>query len=396
MKRLLIKYSSEISLKGLNRGSFENLLIHNIKKAIGNSASVIKDYGRMYIDIDGDSNDEVSEMVNKICRVFGVLSVGVADVVEKDIIKIGECASAQLKCMPDVKTFKVITKRGDKKFPLNSMEISSKVGAIVLENVPSIKVDIHNPELIINVEVRDNAYVYLREYKGQAGMPYRSAGKGILLLSGGIDSPVAGYMMAKRGLEIVAVYYHSHPYTSERAKQKVIDLASKLSEYTGSIKLYVVPFTKIQMDIIEKCREDELTIIMRRFMMAIADRIAKKEGALSVVTGESLGQVASQTLESMYVTDKVVDMPVFRPLVGMDKIEIMDISRRIGTYDISILPYEDCCTIFVPKHPKTKPRLSDVESSEKALDKENLIDDAVKNSEIINLEENGEQAISKM
>jgi thiamine biosynthesis protein ThiI len=216
-------------------------------------------------------------------------------------------------------------------------------------------------------------------------MPYKTSGKGVLLLSGGIDSPVAGYMMARRGLEVISVYYHSHPYTSERAKEKVIDLAKQLAQYTGSMKLYVVSFTKIQMEIIEKCREDELTIIMRRFMAKIAEKIAVKEGALSIITGESLGQVASQTLESMYVTNNGIDMPVYRPLVAMDKVDIMDISREIGTYDISILPYEDCCTIFVAKHPKTRPRLEDIELSEKVLDKEALMNEAIDTAEIIKL-----------
>jgi thiamine biosynthesis protein ThiI len=258
-----------------------------------------------------------------------------------------------------------------------------KIGGVILEALPHLKVDIHKPDIILKIEIRDSVYVYAREYKGVGGMPYKSAGKGTLLLSGGIDSPVAGYMMAKRGLELVAVYYHSHPYTSERAKEKVIELSRKLSQYTGSIKLYVVPFTDIQMQIIEKCREDELTIIMRRFMMKIAEKIAEIEGALSIVTGESLGQVASQTLESMYVTEHGISLPVFRPLAGMDKIDIMDISRSIGTYETSILPYEDCCTIFVPKHPKTKPRLYDIESSEKALNKEELISAAIGDAEII-------------
>lgn len=379
MKRLLIKYASEISLKGLNRRTFENMLASNIKKSIGRGYSIVKDYGRMYIDTDSP------DIIEKIVKVFGVLSVAEADVVEKDINEIGSSAIEQLKSMKGIKTFKVDTKRGDKSFPLNSIEVSKTVGGIVLDGMEGIKVDIHNPDVVVNVEIRDKAYIYTEEHKGVAGMPYGSAGKGVLLLSGGIDSPVAGYMMAKRGLEITGVYYHSHPYTSERAKEKVIDLAKKLSEYTGPMKLYVVPFTEIQMDIIEKCREDELTIIMRRFMMEIAARIAQNTGALSVVTGESLGQVASQTLESMFVTERNVDLPVFRPLAGMDKTEIMDLSRKIGTYDISILPYEDCCTIFVPKHPKTKPRLADIEASEKALDKEKLIKNAIDGAEIIEI-----------
>lgn len=377
MNLLLVKFASEISLKGLNRRTFEDILIRNIKERIGREHSVTKEYGRMFID-------EYSEdIISKLTKMFGILSVAPAEVVEKDIDKIGVSAVNQLKSLSEIKTFKVLTKRGDKKFPLNSLEVSSKIGGIILENLPGLKVDIHNPDIIINIEIRDKVYMYSKEYRGTAGMPYKSGGKGILLLSGGIDSPVAGYMMAKRGLEIVAVYYHSHPYTSERAKEKVIELARKLKEYTGSIKLYVVPFTEIQMDIIEKCREDELTIIMRRFMMEIAEAIGKREGALAVVTGESLGQVASQTLESMYVTENALTFPVFRPLIGMDKIDIMEMSRKIDTYDISIQPYEDCCTIFVPKHPKTKPRLNDIEFSEQVLNKADLINKAINDAEII-------------
>ncbi|NLK36014.1 MAG: tRNA 4-thiouridine(8) synthase ThiI, partial [Gracilibacteraceae bacterium] len=253
-------------------------------------------------------------------------------------------------------------------------------------SIADMKVDVHNPDVKVNVEIRDKVYVYSKEYRGLSGMPYGSSGKGMLLLSGGIDSPVAGYLMAKRGLEILCVYYHSHPFTSERAKEKVIDLARKLSEYTGGIKLYVIPFTDIQTEIIKKCREDELTIIMRRFMMKLAEMAAGREGAIALVTGESLGQVASQTLESIYVTNSGINMPVFRPLIGMDKVDIMDISRKIGTYDISILPYEDCCTIFVPKHPKTRPKLKDIEESEQKLEKENLMDKALENAEILTIE----------
>jgi tRNA uracil 4-sulfurtransferase len=377
MKKLLVKFSSEITLKGLNRKSFEDVLIRNIKSSIGQDYNIKKDSGRLFID------EYAEDTIEKITKIFGVLSVAEADVVEKDVEQIGAAAVEQLKKIGNVKTFKVESKRGDKKFPLNSLEISRTIGGIILKNIPDINVDVHNPEIVIRVEVRDMAYVFSKEYKGVAGMPYKTSGKGVLLLSGGIDSPVAGYMMAKRGLELVSVYYHSHPYTSERAKEKVVDLARKLTEYTGSMKLYVVPFTKIQMEIIEKCREDELTIIMRRYMMKIADEIAKKEGALALVTGESLGQVASQTLESMYVTNDIVTMPVFRPVVAMDKVDIMDISRQIGTYDISILPYEDCCTIFVPKHPKTKPRLRDIESSESVLNMDELVSEAIQGAEII-------------
>ncbi|MDO6355893.1 tRNA uracil 4-sulfurtransferase ThiI [Caloramator sp. CAR-1] len=378
MKKILVKYSSEITLKGLNRKTFEDLLIRNIRQRIGKEANIIKESGRIIIEKYTD------ETIEKLRKVFGVLGVAEATVVEKDVEKICEAAVDHMKKI-NFKTFKVECKRQDKSFPLNSLELSKKVGGAILKNIKDISVDVHDPEVTLMIEIRKDAYIYSNYLEGQGGMPYKSAGKGVLLLSGGIDSPVAGYMLAKRGLELVGVYYHSHPYTSERAKEKVISLAKKLSEYTGSFKLYVVPFTKIQMEIIEKCREDELTIIMRRFMMSIAEEIARKEGALCLATGESLGQVASQTLESMFVTNSVVAMPVFRPLVGMDKVDIMDIAREIGTYDISILPYEDCCTIFVPKHPKTKPRLQDIEKSEEALDIKALIDDAVNNVEIINI-----------
>ena len=379
-KVLLVKFASEITLKGLNRKKFEDLLIKNIRKKIGNEVNIRKDSGRIFIEGYKD------EDIESIRKTFGVLSVSVADVVEKEIDLIGEVAVNQIKSIDGVKTFKVESKRGDKNFSLNSMEISRKIGGIILQNTENISVDVHKPEVVVHVEVRDKAYVFSKEVKGTGGMPYSSAGKGALLLSGGIDSPVAGYMMGKRGLEIISVYFHSHPYTSERAKEKVVDLAKILSEYTSGMKLYVVTFTKIQMDIIEKCRHDELTIIMRRYMMMIAEMIAKKEGAMALVTGESLGQVASQTLESMYVTNNAVEMPVFRPLVGMDKTDIVDISREIGTYETSILPYEDCCTIFVPKHPKTKPRLDDIKESEKNIDGiEEMLIEAMENSEIINL-----------
>jgi thiamine biosynthesis protein ThiI len=358
---------------------FEDTLIRNIRNVIGREYTVKKESGRLYLDT------YTEELAEKIRKVFGVLAIAEADVVEKDIDKIGAAAVEQLKNIPNIKTFKVETKRVDKNFPLTSNEISRKIGGIILAGVPEIKVDVHNPEITLYVEIREDAYVYSKEIRGVAGMPYKTSGKGVLLLSGGIDSPVAGYMMARRGMEIIAVYYHSHPYTSERAKEKVIDLARQLTQYTGSIKLYVVSFTKIQMEIIEKCREDELTIIMRRFMTKIAEKVAIKEGALSIVTGESLGQVASQTLESMYVTNMGINMPVFRPLVAMDKVDIMDISREIDTYDISILPYEDCCTIFVAKHPKTRPRLEDIELSEKVLDKEELMKEAIESAEIIQL-----------
>ncbi len=377
MKRLLVKYSSEITLKGLNRRIFEDALIRNIKVSIGKEHTIEKESGRMFIYTAS------SDLAQKLVKVFGIISVAEAEVVEKEIQDISRAAIEQLKSIVNVRTFKVETKRADKRFPIASMDVSRLVGGEILKNIEGIKVDVHKPDIIVNVEIRDKGYVYTKEYKGVGGLPYKSSGKGILLLSGGIDSPVAGYMLARRGMELTAVYYHSHPYTSERAKEKVIDLAKKLAEYTGSMKLYVVPFTRIQMEIMEKCREDELTIIMRRFMMSIAQEIACRENALALVTGESLGQVASQTLESMYVTNSDITMPVFRPLIGMDKVDIMDVSRKIGTYDTSILPYEDCCTVFVPKHPKTKPKLKDIKNSEQKLSVEELIKEAADGAEII-------------
>jgi thiamine biosynthesis protein ThiI len=374
---MLVKYASEISLKGLNKKYFEDLLVTNIRKAIGNGIKIQKESGRIYIDT------YTEELADKVKKVFGVIGVAEAEIVEKDMDKIGETAISQMKQLKGIKTFKVESRRGDKKFPLQSLEISREIGGMILKNVEDITVDVRNPEVVVNIEIRDKAYIYTKLDKGVAGMPYGSAGKGVLLLSGGIDSPVAGYMMAKRGLELVGVYYHSHPYTSERAKEKVIELARKLSVYTGSFKLYVAPFTEIQMQIIEKCKENELTIIMRRFMMMVAEQVAKKENALALITGESLGQVASQTLESMHVTNSDLEMPVYRPVVGMDKIDITDIARQIDTFETSILPFEDCCTIFVPKHPKTKPRIDDIRKSEEALDKEQLIANCMANMEII-------------
>ncbi len=380
MKCLLVKSCCEITLKGLNRRQFEEGLLKEIKRRIGREYKIDKESGRFFIHGYSD------EMIKELQKVFGIYKVAVADIVEKDIEAIGRAAAGQISTINGIKTFKVESKRADKRFPISSMEISREIGGYILKSVPGIKVDVHNPDAVVSIEIRDKAYVYAKEYEGVGGMPYKSAGKGMLLLSGGIDSPVAGFMMAKRGLELSCVYYHSHPYTSERAKDKVVELARKLSEYTGPIKLYIIPFTRIQMDIIEKCREDELTIIMRRFMMKLAEMAAAKEGAKALVTGESLGQVASQTLESIFVTNSELELPVFRPLIGMDKIDIMDISRRIGTYDTSILPYEDCCTIFVPKHPKTRPRLEEIKKSEEKLDMVGLMEEAFENAEILIVE----------
>ncbi|MGE5679190.1 MAG: tRNA uracil 4-sulfurtransferase ThiI [Pseudomonadota bacterium] len=380
MKCLLVKYSSEITLKGLNRNEFVEILLKEVKRKIGDEFRIEKESGRFFI------YTYYNEVMGKLQKTFGILRIAEADIVEKDTGEIGKAAVEQLRVLKGFKTFKVESRRADKRFPLGSTELSREIGGMVLRAIEGISVDVHDPEVTVNIEIRDKAYIYSGEYEAPGGMPYKSAVKGMLLLSGGIDSPVAGYMMAKRGLELSCIYYHSHPYTSERARDKVVELARRLSEYTGPIRLYIVPFTKIQMDIIEKCREDELTIIMRRFMMKLAELAALKEGAKALVTGESLGQVASQTLESILVTNSELVLPVFRPLIGMDKVDIMDISRNIDTYETSILPYEDCCTIFVPKHPKTRPRLAEIKKSEESLDFEGLMKDALENAEVVVVE----------
>ena len=289
--------------------------------------------------------------------------------------------------LPIHKTFKVETKREDKQFPLNSIQVSTEIGGYILENIPNLTVDVRNPDFIVNVEIRSDAFVYAARHAGAGGMPTGTNGKATLLLSGGIDSPVAGYMVAKRGVVLNAVHFYSFPYTSERAKDKVIALAKQMSAYCGRINLHVVPFTDIQLSINKNCPPELLTLIMRRIMMRISEQIARKTGSHALVTGESIGQVASQTMESLVVTDNAVDIPVFRPVIGMDKEEIVQISKKIDTYETSILPYEDCCTVFVPKHPKTKPRLEQlVDVEERLTDMESLIEKAVENTEIIQIE----------
>lgn len=376
-KLLLVKLAPEIFLKGLNRGTFERKLKDNIKKVLsGMEYEFITDQGRWFL-----YSENFEELTDKVKRVFGVSEVCIVMQVEANMEAIYEQAAEQMRELSP-KTFKVEGNRANKSFPHNSMEVSRMVGAYVLKNVEGLKVDVHKPEIFLNVEIRDKAYVYSKRIKAVGGLPYGMNGSTMLMLSGGIDSPVAGYMMARRGVEVQCVYYHSHPYTSERAKEKVKDLARILKGFTGSITLYVVPFTDIQLQIIDKCRQDELTIIMRRFMMRIACALAEKFGVNSVTTGESVGQVASQTMEGLMVSDDCADRPVFRPLVATDKVDIMDIAREIGTYETSILPYEDCCTIFVPKHPKTRPRVDSMRKAESVLDINKLVEDAINNMEV--------------
>lgn len=377
MELLLIKYASEIFLKGLNRGRFEKKLKENIKNVLKNDEySFYTDQNRWFIQAE-----DVSEIKEKVKKVFGVYEVCTVVQTERDIEKIKDLALEVMKKQPESTSFKVATKRADKKFPMNSMELSGLVGAHILKNTTGYHVEIKKPDYVVDIEIRDNAYVYVEKERGIGGMPYGINGSTMLMLSGGIDSPVAGFLMAKRGIEVHGVYYHSHPYTSERAKDKVKELASILSQYTGKIHLHVVPFTEIQMEIMDKCPENELTIIMRRFMMKCACALADKLGIQSVTTGESIGQVASQTMDALVVSDDAGDRPVFRPLVAMDKGDIMDISHKIGTYETSILPYEDCCTIFVPKHPVTKPKLKYIRLHEEALDSEALVERAIQETE---------------
>ncbi len=384
-KVLLIKYG-EIALRGKNRGQFETKLILNIRKnleGLGNFY-VVKEQGRFILeDLDGDIDFDL--VIPKVKVVIGI--VGIAKCVkleDKNLDKIKEVA---LEVFEDVredhKTFKVISKRADKSFELQSNEISMVIGEHLYENTEGIEVDVRKPELKLNVEIRSNVYIYGNTIKTIGGLPYGSSGKGVLLLSGGIDSPVAGYLMAKRGVEVICVYFHSPPYTSERAKIKVCDLAKRLSDFTGGIKLYVVPFTETQLHLYENVAPEKITILLKRAMMKIADKIAEKEKALGLIMGDSVGQVASQTMHSIHAINSASTIPVYRPLTSFDKQEIIDIAKEIDTFEISSRPFEDCCTIFVAKHPETKPKRSIIESIDRNLDIEELMDKAVAESEII-------------
>ncbi len=382
---LLIRYG-EIHLKGLNRPHFESLQKGAIIKALREfkTAQVVKKQGRFYVE--GLKDEEMSGTIDKITKVFGLHSVSVATVAEKNIETIENSLAILAKEYMARKnithtTFKIKVKRADKRFPLSSMQTAARCGGYVLNNVEGLEVDVVNPKLTLYVEIREECYIYTDIIPCVGGMPAKSNGRGMLLLSGGIDSPVAGYMIAKRGVEIFAVHYHSFPYTSEAAKQKVIDLAKIMSKYTGKIKLHIVSFTEIQQQIYEKCPHEMLVIIMRRFMMRIAQRLCEQNDAKAIITGESIGQVASQTMDSIYCTNDVCSIPVFRPLIGMDKQEIIEISTKIDTYNTSILPYEDCCTVFVPKHPTTRPNLQTIIDNESVLDVEGLVEKALQDIE---------------
>lgn len=387
----LIKYG-EIAIKGKNRYMFEDALVRQIRFSLRNAEGtfrVHKCQGRIYVDCDGYYDYE--ETVECLKKVFGI--VGICPVVRTEVKEFEELKKDVVAFMdeayPDKNlTFKVESRRAKKTYPVTSMEMNCDLGEAILEAFPEMKVDVHNPDVLLNVEVREEVYIYSHIIPGPGGMPIGTNGKAMLLLSGGIDSPVAGYMVAKRGVELEAVYFHAPPYTSERAKEKVVDLARKVAAFTGPVNLHVVNFTDIQLYIYDKCPHDELTIIMRRYMMRIAETIAKQNECLGLITGESIGQVASQTMQSLLVTNEVCTLPVYRPLIGFDKQEIVEISDKIDTYETSILPYEDCCTIFVAKHPVTKPRLDVIKRSELKLqeDIDRLVQVALDTTEVIRAE----------
>ena len=387
----LIKYA-EIGIKGRNRYLFEDALVQQIKYALRKCEgqfTIRKNQGRIYVD--AQTEFDFDEVVEHLQMVFGIS--GICPVVYVEDEGFEKLCETVVKYIADVypernKTFKVAARRARKNYPLDSMTINMDMGEAILKAYPDMHVDVHNPEIMLNIEIREKIYIYSEIIPGPGGMPVGTGGKAMLLLSGGIDSPVAGYMIAKRGVKIDAVYFHAPPYTSERAKQKVVDLARQVAKYTGPIYLHVINFTDIQLYIYEKCPHEELTIIMRRYMMRIAEHIAKETECLGLITGESIGQVASQTMASLVATNEVCELPVYRPLIGFDKQEIVEVSEKIGTYETSILPYEDCCTIFVAKHPVTKPNVNVIRRHERNLEEkiDELVAQALETDELIIVE----------
>ena len=382
MRNLLLVRYGEIYLKGLNRPYFLRTLVSRVRQATAElGGKVWLHDARIFVS----DCEDMDECIRRVCKVFGVHSVCPAVEMEKD--DFGAVLEEAARMMEGLEgTFKVEARRSDKHFFLDSPAINARIGEYVLEHAGDrLKVDVKKPDHVLSVEVRDHVYLYVRVIMAVGGMPVGTGGKAALLLSGGIDSPVAGYMIAKRGVELIAVHYYSFPYTGPQARQKVLDLAGILSGYCCGIRVYVVPFTEIQMEIHAKCPDEYTTLIMRRYMMRIASIIARKEGAQALVTGESIGQVASQTMEALAVTDSVADMPVFRPLIGFDKIDIIRQAEKIGTYETSCLPYEDCCTVFTPRHPATRPKMEKILEGESRLDSEALIARAVENAEVLSL-----------
>lgn len=389
---ILVRYG-ELALKGKNRSDFEDRLIRNIREALASFSGiqVKKTFGRIFVEL-GD--EDPKPVVKRLKDVFGIVGISPARRIPAEIKEIEKAVLALVQEAAP-RTFKVVAKRVNTSFPMGSQEINRHLGGFILKNVPGIKVDVHNPELTLHVEVRgQKAYVYGNDQAGLGGLPVGASGRVMLLLSGGIDSPVAGYLALKRGVELEAIHFHSYPFTSERAQQKVEDLGKILTRYGGKIRLHLVPFTEIQTEISQKCLDSYSITIMRRMMLRIAEKISEKQGALALVTGESLGQVASQTLESMRVINEVTKMPILRPLVGMDKQEIMVLAKQIGTYETSILPYEDCCTVFLPRNPKTRPNPTVTVKNESQLAVEELVERAVAGTEVKILSEKQEEEFS--
>ena len=395
MSNVILARMGEVTLKGLNRGKFETQLKSNLKwrlRGFG-KLSIFQSQSRIWIEAKEENNPyfadayAAADVMKAVTQVFGIVSVSFAVKFEGDFDSIREESVKYVRQLladhPEYKTFKVECKRGNKNYPMDSQEISAEIGGTILDAFPDLIVKMKDPDFIFNVEVRDFNYVYSGKLMAHRGLPVGSAGKGMLLLSGGIDSPVAGYMMASRGMPLECVYFHSHPYTSDQAKEKVIELARIVSGFSGTIKLHIVNFTQIQLDMLKNSPQDMITITMRRVMLQIAEQLAIQNNCKCLITGESLGQVASQTLEAINVTNEVVKMPILRPLIGMDKQDTCDISRHIGAFETSILPYEDCCTIFVAKHPKTHPSPKDVEEAEKNLDIANMVEMGLKDVETI-------------
>ncbi len=381
MRELLLVRYGEIFLKGLNRPYFIRALVRKIRYAVRDlHAEVRVNDGRIFVEGFSD----LETCIERVTKIFGVHSVCPAVEMDKeDFDAVCDQAISMMKGLSG--TFKVAARRSDKRYPLNSPGINEEVGYRILRNHPGMKVDVHHPDHVLNIEIRDRCYLYVRVVPAVGGMPVGTNGRATLLLSGGIDSPVAGWMIAKRGVQINAVHFHSYPYTSDRAKEKVLDLARALSYSCCGIKVHIVPFTEIQMAIHDRCPEEYTTLIMRRFMMRIAERIAVQEGCTALITGESIGQVASQTMEALGTTDCVVNMPVFRPLIGFDKSEIIDIARKINTLEISSLPYEDCCTVFTPRHPATRPKMEKILEGESRLEGEDMIRRALLETETVSV-----------
>lgn len=382
MKVIILRYG-ELFLKGNNRKFFEDTLVKNIKKALASYQFEFKRITGRYEISDFDES-QLKGIIDKLTKVFGLHSLSVAEKIETDEMAI--CEAVKTLDLEN-KTFRVTTKRASKIFPIHSMDFNRQLGGVILDTFSGTKVDLHNPEVEVKVDIRENGYTYIstNDIMCAEGMPYGTAGKGMLLLSGGIDSPVAGYFLAKRGLTIEAIHFHSYPYTSELAREKVLSLAKKMCDYTGNMCIHIVSVTHIQEEIHKHCDPDYMITLLRRMMMRISENIATKNEAGALITGESLGQVASQTLQSINTTNAVVNIPIFRPLIGFDKIDIMDVARKIGTYDISILPYEDCCTVFLPKNPVTKPRLERVLKEESKINIKELLQRSLDSEEIVEI-----------